>query len=211
MDLRFFFDVIVLSETWHSENDGSTYSIPKYDSFFNYRKINQNDGVAIFTRSGLEARVTPISIPGGNASSISFTFARELHNVIAVYRPPSQQISTFIAGLETYLDNLQQYDTLTITGDINIDIMDETPSTDTHNYLNLLTSKGLLSAINAYTRIDNGTKSCLDHFFTSDPTRATGHVLQTSITDHYMTVLTLHYNNRPRALDSNRVKALNDD
>lgn len=135
-------------------------------------------------------------VVGCNASSISFTFGNRAHNILAIYRPPSQLPTTFNETLAVYLNNLcNKYDVFTLLGDINLNIKTAVPLFDTSDYLNILSSFGLYSAINSCTRVVGSTESCLDHIFTNKREMATGHVLISSITDHYATALTLLHEN----------------
>jgi len=99
-------DVIILTETWHSNNDTSNFSIPSYDSFFSYRKINKCDGVAIYVRSCLNARVSPADIKGANASLLTFDHGQKNKRLLAIYRPPSENEMIFNQSLANYIDNL---------------------------------------------------------------------------------------------------------
>ena len=101
--LQVAFDVVVLTETWHLERSGSNYSIPGYRSHYNHGFVNRCDGVAIFSKTHLDARFDKLDLPGCNASCISFKFQSTQHEILAVYRSPSLNPSDFISSLSNYL------------------------------------------------------------------------------------------------------------
>lgn len=192
-------DVIILTETWHcgSPTDGSTYSIPGYEAHFNAFQLNQNDGVVIFARASLGAGVSNAGIPGCNSLVLTFLHSNVKHIITGIYRPPSQLESTFVTGLSDYLSTLEPNNQTisTICGDININILSADPTPETSDYLNTLSAAGYYSAINIATRLNESLNSgsCLDHFFTTDHQNTTGHILTTSITDHFLVALTLNH------------------
>lgn len=234
-DLGNVFDVIALTETWHTEQDGSRYSIPGYDCHTNYCTFNRCDGVTVFTRTSLSARFEQTNIKEANAIKVSFASGSSDVSATVIYRPPSCDAEIFLSSLADCLEaqvehrntnhntqttsSQQRVNTPTnnisvptsntsgksihiLIGDINLDIMDLTKNQLTENYLQLLSSFAYHSAINKHTRVINNSKSCLDHIFTTEFTRAQGGVLQTSITDHYVTLLNLnvvgsHITSRP--------------
>lgn len=185
------FDVVVLTETWRSggDGDGSSYSIPGYHSHYTNTQINQNDGVAIFVRTELDARVSQPVIYGSSALLCTFVIGGKPFNLLGIYRPPSQSPSLFNEALSLYLaNNNLQCDTI-ITGDFNLDILASNPTVDALDYKAILTTAGFSSAINNHTRIAGEQKTCLDHFFTTEATTSRGYVIPTSVTDHYAIAL----------------------
>ncbi|KAL3287608.1 hypothetical protein HHI36_002078, partial [Cryptolaemus montrouzieri] len=80
-----------------------------------------------------------------------------------------------------------------LMGDININILDET--TDyVQYYLNTMNELGFNSHINAYTRVDKNSQTCIDHIFPkskkkNDDIHST--VLEVHLTDHYTIVARL--------------------
>lgn len=68
-----------------------------------------------------------------------------------------------------------------------------------NDYLNLLSENGFVSFINLYTRLPNGQKhSCLDHIFVHNEehliTQINAGILQTDITDHFTTCVSIPIN-----------------
>lgn len=186
----FLFDILILTETWHSERDGSTYSIPNYDSFFSPSKINKCDGVSIFVKSELAATFQINKFDSCNSASIQFKIGMKAFEIMAVYRPWPLTVDNFNSDMAVYLEKRTKSNSFILIGDMNIDLLNENPPVDTVNYITNLNSFGLKSLINKYTRVTTNSKTCLDHIFCSDQEKdVSGHILKTSITDHYMTAL----------------------
>ena len=186
------FHVIILTEAWITLQDNKHYNLPGYDTQYSYGTINKCDGVVIFTDTTLSASFTQIHLPGSNSTQINFTKYNKTYDVLAIYRPPSENTQQFIQNLEAYVEDIQvtnrQY---ILAGDLNIDILNNEPDVSTDDYINLLTGKGLVSAINTYTRVTTNTRTCIDHIFVNNPDLVTSAVLQTNITDHYVTAVSI--------------------
>lgn len=116
--------------------------------------------------------------------------------ILCIYRSPSYtNAQDFINSLDKYLDLQRTQKNLIVTGDININIKlknDEPPRERKNrtSYLDMLAAYGILPGHTLETR----EKHCLDHFMLKiDRIRFSAFIaiLNTSITDHYTTLLSI--------------------
>merc|ERR1711881_330116 len=76
-----------------------------------------------------------------------------------------------------------------IVGDFNINLMKFNVSTPITNYMNAISSTGCGVFINLPTRIENGSRSCLDHVYSNLPTEnLENHIILSDVTDHFATL-----------------------
>lgn len=129
---------------------------------------------------------------------LSFHIGTKRHEILAVYRPPSQDERAFVQSLGDWLESRPNKGNtfLTIAGDINLhlpvvgDADSRSYNPIVWEYLTALESVGLQPYIIDYTREVNGASSCLDHIFSNYPVEVTtGKVTKIAITDHYFTSL----------------------
>lgn len=100
--------------------------------------------------------------------------------ILAIYRSPSfRKIDTFINSLDSLLLSLRSYHTITIIGDLNINLLDENTK-DYDMYMNLISSHAMLPAHLFPTRGPN----CLDHVILKSNKPAISLVIDSLITDH---------------------------
>ena len=103
--------------------------------------------------------------------------------------------------MENYLNaNRLNVDFQIIIGDINIDLLCD--NIKTQEYLNILNEKGFVSLINDVpTRIQENSRSCLDHIFirvnnsTFEIENIIPIVLNSTITDHTPLIMQMSFNN----------------
>lgn len=116
--------------------------------------------------------------------------------VLCIYRSPSYaNTDDFVDSLSTHLVALASNKNVVIAGDININIKPKaTEMSHEHknrlSYLNMLSFYGILPGHTLPTR----EKNCLDHFMLKIDRRkfsARIAILQTTITDHFTTFLSL--------------------
>lgn len=199
-DLDERFDIVVLTEAWLNESDGSSYFIPGYRTFYGYGSRNRCDGMLIFTCDKINASVTDIGITDCKSCLISLEKNGSTYNCIAVYRSPSITNPTnFINNITSFCeDNLNQNNINIIVGDVNINIMDDEDNPTKVDfrdlYLTNLESLGFNSAINLPTRVNHTARTCLDHIFINKYHHVYGYVIESVITDHFPVVLKINSN-----------------
>lgn len=191
-DLNMNFEIIALTETWMLKNY-ENFTLEGYTTHYNHGSINQNDGAIAFVKNTLSHEVNTEAI--GEVKSLRIKVKMpdtgEYFYVSVIYRPPSTRVETFVHDFGIYLRTHCNERNEIIVGDLNINILTE-DDTSTTIYINQLIEHGFVSCINSPTRVQNNTFSCLDHIFIKTKTQLnliTPLVLETTITDHFSTIL----------------------
>ena len=123
--------------------------------------------------------------------------------ISGAYRPPSAPLAGLSGMLEGVLSPYTN-SSLILTGDFNIDLINEEQSYDLSN---LLPSFNFLPLITIPTRITDHSAKCLDHIWTNDNSFMFSGSIINDITDHYpifeiynkssnKEIITLTYRNR---------------
>lgn len=185
-------DIIVLTECCLN-NDKPIPSMTSYTSYKTTNHLNKNDGVVIYIKNNLNARVQEVKLEKSSCLQIDI----ENMSILGIYRSPStnNNINTFINSLNNHLESLKNKSNIILTGDININILPhpEEESNDRYNrlkYQNMLAIHGLIAGHCLPTRINN----CLDHFMLkiqNNNINCTIAVLNVTSTDHKMIFLCL--------------------
>lgn len=182
-------DIIILTESWLSK----TLNLPKLDGFQSYStktNSNQNDGVVFYIKESLKSTVWEPEFECGNC------LVCQLDNklaVVAVYRSPSynskENYDKFLASLNHVHSEISSFTNVALVGDFNIDISQDNRNQRSLEYLLLNASHGLLPTHLFPTRLDK----CLDHTFLKTNLPVTTLVLDSHITDHRPTLLSIAY------------------
>lgn len=196
------FDLYFLTETWNTITP-ILPSIPNYDLHYTKHNHNQNDGLVIYTKNGL---ICTVEEPNFNDAICLTIKINSITLIIALYRSPSKRnITPFLISLDKLLLTYKSYTNIIIMGDINIDIKPNNDDTNSHDYLNLLASHGLLTSHTFPTRIAN----CLDHAMVKSRNPVTSLVLKAPLTDHSAVILSLdlatQQNHQNRTITVNKV------
>lgn len=187
-------DLIILTETWNISNL-DLYSIPGYNSFYSHGKYNQNDGVVVFVRDGINATFKNIIFTQNTFTILNFEINSIPFCIVSAYRLPSTGSVQFVGELQNILESFDRNKVCVFTGDINIDILD-TQNGVTSEYLNIMADNGYLSYINKPTRVTLTSQTTVDHIFVRKPLKYnllfTPIVLQCDITDHFAVMLEIN-------------------
>lgn len=184
--LKFENDILILTEC-RLDCNKPIPQIKNYTSYATTQNMNQNDGVVIFVKNNIKAKVKEIKM--NHASCLQLEIFN--YTILGIYRSPSNKNSEiFIESLRMHLERIKNHKNIIITGDININIISRTDDsgyekTNRHNYLNMLAAYGLLPGHSLPTRL----KNCLDHVIlklNNHKTNTNIAVLNTTITDHQM-------------------------
>lgn len=181
-------DVIVLTECWLSKQK---LNLPTLDGYYSYkteRNINQNDGLVVYIKNNLQ---TTKEEPVSQDSNCLIIKINPDTVVMAIYRPPSQNLDSFLGSLDTNLKYLSSYKNIILVGDMNINIASGKTDAHAHSYLNICSFHGLLPA-HYHTTHQSG--SCLDHIILKSKNPSKTFVINSSLTDHQAVLLTLHIN-----------------
>lgn len=170
-------DVLVLSECWLA----SSKHIPDLENY-NYATTTshktQNEGVVIYYNKQLNIAIEEPEMADANCLLLKLSSDT---CILGIYRPPSQfNTSNFVNSIDTLLSKLNSFKNIILCGDINIDIVPNSPDRRAYEYLNVLASHGMLPT---HTLPTHG-RTCLDHIIIKTKLEATCFVFETSITDH---------------------------
>lgn len=155
-------DIIVLSETWKLE-ELTNYSIPGYNMFYNDSQVNQNDGVVVYVKSGIDNLVNIAHFSETKLLRLSFVINNISFTLTASYRPPSTNVDLYTSELQDYFMNKNENIEIFV-GDININILDNLNAT-VNNYMCKLAELGFFSYITKPTREAENATSLIDHIF----------------------------------------------
>lgn len=187
-------DVIILTECWLGL-DKPIPHLTNYTAYFTTRFLNQNDGVIAYIKNNHRVKIKEIMLT--HASCIQITIFNYI--ILGIYRSPSKsKADDFINSLDLYLETIKSQQNIIITGDMNINLASKhneqtCERNNRQNYLTSLTMHSILPGHSFPTR----ELACLDHFMlklNKKRTLAFIAVLNTSITDHLMILLTLSEN-----------------
>lgn len=189
------FDVIVLTECWLSK----VIKLPVLNGFQSHstrNNSNQNDGVVIYVKVGLNVKVWEPKI--SNANSLVCQIDHKLA-VVAIYRSPSknsnEHFNSFLISLSNIYDEISNLPNICTVGDLNIDIGLANRSDRALEYLILNASHGLLPTHLLPTRMGN----CLDHILLKTKSISTTLILDSAITDHKPIVISISNTNPTRS------------
>lgn len=186
------FDVVVLTETWNIQYEIDKYKIPGYNMHYNNGTFNQNDGVVVYVREGIQQTVQLIKTDSGTTFlRLHCVIKNAYYGITAIYRSPSGNVREFLRDLERKLPDFIncRYPVEVIVGDINIDILE--PDAIANNYLDIMSEYGFVTYLNKPTRVTSTSKSCVDHIFIKHENTFFDDllpvVIESFITDHYST------------------------
>lgn len=182
-------DLFVLTEISISSAATDLFSLPGYAGPFYTRCSGQGGGIAVFVSENWS--ISNISLTFTNAEYVALSLGNAISSIclLAVYRPPSANIGSFLEEFETCIRDLSLHDQLCIVGDFNIDTLSTTKST-VCSYLNILASYGIECTINSPTReellLDRLVSSCIDHInIRTSLSVVKAAVVQEKLADHY--------------------------
>jgi hypothetical protein len=183
-------DIIVFSECWLGGMGGGV-DIPGFDFYQTETQLNQNDGVVVYVNKRITATCEQTTLGNVYGLSLTFSFLNEQFNLLCLYRTFDSDLDLFLDALGNYYKKISKNRMCILIGDLNIDLLKNDNRTDL--YLNTLLEAGLSQCINKPTRVTENSLSCIDHIFVRyrDISLVKSAVLQTGVTDHYSTALTV--------------------
>ena len=165
------FDIIGLSEPWHSSGSSIDINvhIPGY-SHFTCKSQSQNGGVALYVKRSL----SPIPRPdlGKDCTDFEAVWVKvdnkteKNYLFCSAYRQPNSSISTF----DEYLQEILSLPSVCskqvfILGDFNSNLLDYNSNTLTRNFVTFLFSKQGLPYIVHPTRLTEHSSTLIDNVF----------------------------------------------
>lgn len=182
-EFAFEFDVIMLTETWYT-NDFEVYRRDGYKTFFLNRSNKRGGGVAILMKNSLSCDIIPqFSFLSDHIECL--TLITQNHVFAVMYRPPDSSISAFFSHIDKFLSYVNDNQLkLILGGDFNIDI--SKPSTMQIQLLSAISSNGHEIATTTATRVTVHTATLIDFFISNIIGSSTlSGVLCCDISDHF--------------------------
>ena len=194
------FDVIGVSEMWHSESNPilTNMNIDGYQ-LFDTKSLSQNGGVGLFVKSSLcsnkrddlncqceEFETIWIEIDVKNDKNLLFC---------CVYRHPNSTIDKLTSHFVNILSKTMNKQVF-IMGDFNINLLNYDSHAPTSDFINNFFNNHFLPSINHPTRISDNSSTIIDNIFTNmiDSQIICGNIL-TQISDHFPQFLILRNSN----------------
>lgn len=183
------YDIIILSEAWIKPGTAHIPSLPGYCYLFQCSNCNQAGGVVIYIRSHIQHIRLSLPYTCDNLEYVALYLPEFSLNVVGFYRHPiSTNFDSFILTLDDIIScrELNRHNCKTIYGgDLNINLLQKTATSK--KYLDCLHHHCLIQLINTPTRVVNGVKSLIDHFFINENyvNQCNVGVKSVAISDHY--------------------------
>ena len=180
--------IIVITESWLSENNDLGYELCGYESVSLYRD-GIGGGIKIYYLNGITVTkddlITSNTVPAEVLMLLAHVPGIGKVNICGIYRPPNNSVTDFLSLFDQILYKTSDTKTI-ITGDINIDINETCPNSS--NYTDMLTSYGFSNFINQPTYVSPTTNlpsSCVDHIISNICISSSSYVLKPNISDHF--------------------------
>ena len=194
-------DIIALNETRLDS------SIPDYSKDIEGYALLRNDrkrdggGVAMYLKrsSGFTFKIRKDLMPNELeiiVVEVKISKAKPMI-VVSWYRPPDSEMKIF-EHLESILDQIDcENKDLILMGDVNCDLLTETPHCYTIKMNEIARNYHLVQLIKEATRVTETSRTLIDHIYTSraDNISKSG-VLKTGVSDHYMVYAVLGKENK---------------
>lgn len=206
------YDVICLSETFNIVNL-ELFKIPGYKIYYNESKQNKNDGVVIYVKDKIHHEAKVINVDNFKFLRITIKNNNNTFAITGMYKSPIYNVNLFNTNLEKYIDRYANADSELFVGDLNINLLAEAPVPEhVSNYLNILANSNYKSLINLPTRIQDKSRTCIDHMFykSNKQEHLLAIVLEDKITDHFPIILQINKNvQRNPGKDTQNILVLN--
>lgn len=191
-------DLLVLTECWLPAA-GYIPDLKDYSYAITKTNATQNEGVVVYYRSTTCPVIGEPLFDDANCLTVQINPSTV---IVAIYRPPGyKEPQKFIASLRTVLTNLKHFENIIITGDINIDITQNTNDQRSWDYLNLLAEYNIHPGHNIPTR----NRTCLDHVMVKSEKVARCYIIQSSVTDHNSVAVSINLKKDFLSLDRTKI------
>jgi len=150
-------DCLIIAESWiNALDDFKLYELRNYKSFSVSRDSSQGGGIIIYVRKYFVTNVvTKICNQHVEAILVEVMSSNLRQKVLAVYRPPSGNLSTFYEFMD---DFLCEHNDLLVVGDMNINLLNDNACKE---YRDIMLMNDYVVSNNSVTRLSSGT--LLDH------------------------------------------------
>lgn len=182
-------DIFVITEITVTSLQCNQFVLDGYKEFFCTRDNSRGGGIAVYIQNKWLPSSYSVSFQHAESIGIKLLHSDFSLFLLAVYRPPSENVSLFLAELEVVLGQLRSEGQLCLVGGFNIDTLKPSKST-VCNYLTLLSEHGIENTISLPTREETLSGklvvSCLDHInIRSTDILVKSAVISEKLSDHY--------------------------
>ena len=189
--------VIILTETWNSENNVDLCELNGYDGVHSFRNISRvGGGVSIFSQSNFTSyKVESLSKIYNSIETCCMKINLDSERYIAIlgiYSPPTggRIVNEFLDELGEILMSpvLTNAYLVAVAGDMNINIL-QRDTNDVLLYETLMNSYNFIPVINKPTRFSQNavSSSNLDHIWINSLSNYTSGIINIDISDHLPT------------------------
>lgn len=190
------------------------YNLPGYVSYPKCNCLQRSGGTLIFVveyLSCIRILKNPIIVTADCVHLKIILADNTSVEILGIYRLQEFSPNRFTIELDNYL-HLIKNKNLIICGDININLLEATNCVN--NYLMVMANHGLDSKVKEPTRIKNNSFSLIDHVFVrwnvNSENEMITWVIDSQITDHFMTSLSIKHDRGFKRLESNISKRIID-
>lgn len=174
-------NIIIVQETWFSEDKLNLYEITNYKAIHSFRQDSYG-GVSVYIQQHFDYQVK-INKVSFNCNIIALKILQRncsSFNLVAFYRPPSCSLKDFLQVLKASVE-VPNCNTV-VAGDVNIDLLSS--SNQTNQLRRTLSSMGLIPCINEITR--QQSRTCIDHIYASSilSNKVRAELVHTELSDH---------------------------
>ena len=200
-NFNFNFSIICVQETWLSlEHDDTLYQLDGYNFVQTVRRCSTHGGVGIYIKNSLNYKVLPYigNVDIWDGIFIEF-YLSDTNNITQkkkvvlgnIYRPPrtiSENYKIFYDEIQEILSQYIHTNTeIILTGDFNIDLMQIHEKEHVKDFMEMLTSNGLVPKITSPTRLTEHSKTLIDNCFVRLSTafsKTTAGIMTSALSDH---------------------------
>ena len=190
-NLRKFFSIIGVSETWLNDETSDLVNFSGHNFISNHRLNKVGGGVGLYLQSHFQCKLIQdctISNPEVIESLFLEIANPNGKNIIVgtIYRAPNQNLISFMEELNKILsiiskDSKQCY----IMGDFNLDLFHYDQHAFTQEFMDSLFSYMFIPLINRPTRLTSHSATLIDNIFTNYPSQNTANgIILNDMSDH---------------------------
>lgn len=156
--------MICVSETWLMPEDPDNSFFLQHYTLIRADRSTRGGGVAIYIRANIKFEIVYSQLTTEYELEqlwIKVHIQNKKIGVGVVYKPPKVNVSSF-EQVSTVLEDLSlEVDSIILTGDININLLDET-AINTKTFNTFISNLNLKQLIKSPTRISNATETLID-------------------------------------------------
>lgn len=189
-NLKMYFSIIVITETWmDNEDDWTDFEWNNYDCFHTIRAGRRGGGVTVLTDRALGcSRLVNLCLVNDavETCAVSFKLNNIYYAIVGVYRPPSSSISDFN---HFFFNNINQRiisnSNSVILGDFNIDLLESSPSQAEDLFRDEFRSLHFMPIISVPTRVSGDSSTLIDHIWVNSLCPSQSGSIELPISDHF--------------------------